>query len=110
MRIQTLFASLVIALLSASGCNRDAQVQDEVVDELPRDFVTCPTERPEACIQIYQPVCALVVTGEPCVISPCPTEQWQTRGNSCTACSDESVRGYVEGECATNATASDGRQ
>jgi hypothetical protein len=99
MAIKKVSTGIAIALLCLSGCQGETLDWEEAEDELPQGFVSCPEQRPEACIQIFQPVCALVDTGVRCVTSPCPTEEWQTRGNSCTACSDAQVIGYIEGEC-----------
>jgi hypothetical protein len=62
--------------------------------------ITCTPEQKqaEACIEIYQPVCASVQIQ--CVTTPCePIEK--TFGNSCEACSETSVTEYTEGACAT---------
>lgn len=50
----------------------------------------------DACIEIYQPVCASVRVE--CITTPCdPVEE--TYGNSCKACSNSRVTTYAEGEC-----------
>lgn len=61
--------------------------------------VTCTAEQKaaEACIEIYQPVCASVRVE--CVTTPCEPVR-ETFGNSCQACSEERVTEYTEGECA----------
>jgi hypothetical protein len=53
----------------------------------------------DACIEIYQPMCALRDTGVRCVTTPCPSEEWKTYGNVCSACRDPDVMGYKQGEC-----------
>ncbi len=62
--------------------------------------VTCTSEqkRAEACIEIYQPVCASVQIQ--CVTTPCEPIP-KTFGNSCEACSENSVTEYTEGACVT---------
>ena len=75
------------------------------------EFAACPNEdvgskpipctseqkQAEACIEIYQPVCASVQIQ--CVTTPCEPIQ-KTYGNSCQACAEHSVTEYTEGECA----------
>jgi len=51
----------------------------------------------DACIEIYQPVCATV--NVVCITEPCdPVEQ--TFPNSCKACTNSLVELYTPGECA----------
>lgn len=50
----------------------------------------------DACIEIYQPVCATV--NIQCIKAPCdPIEE--TYANSCKACSNSLVSSYRNGEC-----------
>lgn len=50
----------------------------------------------DVCIEIYEPVCALV--NIQCVTTPCnPVEE--TYGNSCKACQNSLVASYKEGGC-----------
>ena len=52
----------------------------------------------DACIEIYQPVCAKV--NVQCVTTPCdPVEE--TFPNSCFACTNSFVESYTEGECSS---------
>lgn len=52
-------------------------------------FARCgPYIEGRMCIQLYQPVCALLKDGTQ-----------RTEGNSCTACTNINVVGYVSGEC-----------
>ena len=62
--------------------------------------VTCTAEQKqaEACIEIYQPVCATVQIQ--CLTTPCEPIP-KTFGNSCEACSETSVTEYTEGACVT---------
>ena len=50
----------------------------------------------EACIQVYDPVCAKV--NVVCITTPCPPVE-ETFSNSCEACSNLLVESYVPGEC-----------
>lgn len=55
-------------------------------------FALCgPYKKGIMCIQIYQPVCALLKDGTR-----------RTEGNSCTACTNINVVGYEQGECNTD--------
>jgi hypothetical protein len=50
----------------------------------------------DACIEIYQPVCATVEIQ--CIKAPCyPIEE--TFSNSCNACKNPLVKSYIAGEC-----------
>jgi len=50
----------------------------------------------DACIEIYQPVCATV--NVQCVTTPCDPVR-ETYANSCKACMNSLVSSYTEGEC-----------
>jgi len=50
----------------------------------------------DACIEIYQPVCATVHVQ--CVTTPCDPVQ-ETFANSCKACINSLVSTYTKGEC-----------
>ncbi len=50
----------------------------------------------DACIEIYQPVCATVIVQ--CVTTPCDPVQ-ETFANSCKACINSLVSSYTKGEC-----------
>lgn len=51
-------------------------------------FTSCPEPRPEICTMDYTPVCARHIDGS-----------FKTYSNGCTACTNPSVEGYVEGSC-----------
>ncbi len=53
----------------------------------------------DACIEIYQPVCATV--NVQCVTTPCDPVQ-ETFANSCNACINSLVSTYAQGECAVD--------
>lgn len=48
----------------------------------------CSEPRPQVCTMEYAPVCANLVAGG--------TKQF---ASACNACADDSVAGYVQGEC-----------
>ncbi len=50
----------------------------------------------DACIEIYQPVCA--TENVQCVTAPCDPVQ-ETFANSCKACKNSLVSSYTKGEC-----------
>ncbi len=52
------------------------------------------------CTREYRPVCAKKNTGLVCIKAPCPTTQWVTYANDCTACSDSKVVSFKAGACA----------
>ena len=84
----------------------DEESVEQIVDLLSKDETTfnnastncAPEQRNvDACIEIYQPVCAKV--NVQCVTTPCePVEE--TFPNSCFACSNSLVESYIVGECA----------
>ena len=67
--------------------------------EIPSSETACKSPRPEMCAQVYEPVCATRDTGVRCVTTPCPSTDQVTKSNACTACSDNKVSSYMEGEC-----------
>lgn len=50
----------------------------------------------EACIEIYQPVCATI--NVQCITTPCPPVL-KTFSNSCKACQNSLTESYTMGEC-----------
>ena len=52
--------------------------------------------RPEACTKEYEPVCGLVQVE--CITTPCNPVP-EAFSNGCTACSNERVISYTEGQC-----------
>ena len=71
----------------------DVTILDEHRLTLPR-----VDDNPVVCDQYYNPVCASFNTGIQCVTTPCPTEEYKTYGNRCTA---EAAKSPVlfDGEC-----------
>ena len=59
----------------------------------------CPEEPPEICTQEYEPVCGKRDNGVRCVTQPCPSFEWATYPNACTACADDRVFAHIPGEC-----------
>ncbi|MFH0956950.1 MAG: hypothetical protein V1813_03735 [Candidatus Aenigmatarchaeota archaeon] len=60
---------------------------------------TAEEKAAEACTMEYHAVCAQVDTGIRCITTPCPSTEWKTFGNSCSACATENVLGWKEGAC-----------
>ena len=67
--------------------------------EPPPAFTECSDPRPQMCTMDYRPVCATRDTGIRCVQAPCPSSDWKTYSNGCSACSDPDVSGYRGGSC-----------
>ena len=61
--------------------------------------ITCGDERPQMCTKEYRPVCGTKDTGVRCITTPCPSVEYKTYGNACTACADERVISYVTEIC-----------
>lgn len=92
---------------SSIGCQTEAFCEsigfdkdwyDSVKSGPPAAETECREEQRnvDACIEIYQPVCATV--NIQCFTTPCdPIEE--TYSNSCKACSNPLVSSYKEGEC-----------
>lgn len=95
-------------VLAINGCKDDSVTSAQSVtqgDEVQNDaesYVNCPEVRPEMCTQMYDPVCGLMDSGIRCITTPCPSTTHKTFGNACTACSDEKVTSYFDGECPAN--------
>jgi len=70
----------------------------ESVTAINRDETECLPEQRGAvsCIEIYQPVCAIVKVL--CIATPCDPVR-ETFENSCEACMNSSVSAYTEGAC-----------
>lgn len=62
-------------------------------------FKECLEQRPQFCTREYMPVCATRDTGIRCLTTPCPASEQKTYGNSCEACADIKVSGYVIDAC-----------
>ncbi|WP_133297463.1 hypothetical protein [Motiliproteus coralliicola] len=71
--------------LLAAGCSATS----DTTDSLPKEVVQCPEPRPTpgepvACMQIYDPVCALGDDG-----------QWRHSANACEACANPDNIAYL---------------
>ena len=91
------FAKAWVLVAALAACSSSAPVQPPA--EMPRDYVACGSPRPEICTREYRPVCAERDTGVRCVTTPCPSSEWITIGNACSACSEPKVMGYRPGPC-----------
>lgn len=107
---KTIYVTLLLCMaMSACTDNKESVSTSDAThlqEEIRQDLIQCPENRPEMCIEIYQPVCGLVDTGIRCITTPCPSTDYKTFGNSCTACADPNVTGYIDGECPTEDAAS----
>ena len=88
------FTFLFLALFIA-GCVRSSTIRSDTF-KLDGE---CVEPRPELCTKDYRPVCALRDTGVRCITTPCPSTEWKTYSNACSACSDPDVMGYKNGAC-----------
>lgn len=68
-------------------------------EETQQALKSCGDPRPEACIAEFAPVCAKRDNGVRCITEPCPSIEWQTYPNGCSACSDPLVFGHLKGSC-----------
>ena len=68
------------------------------VEVIEKEIFFCSPEQrnAEACIALYNPVCAKV--NVQCIRAPCPPIN-ETFSNSCHACANPLVESYVLGEC-----------
>lgn len=74
--------SFAATVLISACLNQPAQ--SEEIDKL------CADPRPQLCTMNYLPVCGVLEDNSK-----------KTYSNACSACSDEQVVGYSEGECDT---------
>ena len=86
-----LLGILIIALMVLlSGCSSDDD-GGSIGGSGSLDFTDCPTNRPAppvACTLDYNPVCGQQVDGTS-----------KSYANSCNACADPKVVGYLKGSC-----------
>ena len=90
---------IILLILAAVVFVLSFSRQSEPLENLPeiiKEKIYCPPESREAdvCIQIFEPVCGFF-NSKTCTEKPCT----KTYSNSCSACSDEKVLYYTEGEC-----------
>lgn len=93
----TLFLVLLTGYVMVACQSTRPDIAKPEVSKAP--MVACKDPRPQMCTREYRPVCAKRDTGVRCVTTPCPSEEWVTKSNACTACSDEKVFGYLDGAC-----------
>ncbi|WP_320837900.1 hypothetical protein [Zhongshania sp.] len=89
---------LILAIGVLSACTSSQAKPEAAVAE---GFKSCETPRPQMCTREYLPVCGHVDTGIRCITTPCPSQRHQTYGNACSACADDKVMGYEQGDCAS---------
>ncbi|MGK0298594.1 MAG: hypothetical protein ACI9XC_002216 [Gammaproteobacteria bacterium] len=63
-------------------------------------ITNCTLPRPDFCAEIYLPVCGVRNTGIQCITTPCDSTENIEYANACSACSNEDVIGYIDGQCA----------
>lgn len=97
--MKLLLTSLQMAVLAAALTACASSTPLAPPTEPASDFVACPSQRPQVCTRDYRPVCAQRDTGVRCVTTPCPSTEWVTRPNACSACGDAKVYGYKPGAC-----------
>lgn len=99
-------ALLIVSVLLTSACEDKTEPSSSNNAESSTsggtDFIQCEGDRPTFCTHIYKPVCASIDTGIRCITTPCPSVEFKTYGNACSACADSAVDGFTEGECAEN--------
>ena len=62
-------------------------------------YTECKDPRPEMCTSEFRPVCGNIDTGTRCVTAPCPSNEYKTASNACTACADKKIDGYWLSAC-----------
>jgi hypothetical protein len=97
-----LAGSTLLVWMMLGGCSSTASESRSEAQTAPQLDAVCKDPRSPICTMEYKPVCALKDTGVRCVTTPCPSSEWQTYPNACTACSHPEVTGYVDGKCKTD--------
>ena len=94
---------LISLLFFIVGCSTeeiildDDKIKGESPDTKLKSTDCLPEQRNvDSCIEIYQPVCAIV--NIQCITTPCEPIK-ETFENSCKACTNPLVSSYVNGEC-----------
>jgi hypothetical protein len=82
-----LSAACFCSLLLLSACSGPVAENGSSPAEL-AGFTACVEPRPQVCTQQYDPVCGRLANGDTV-----------TYANSCMACSDADVSGYLPGAC-----------
>ncbi len=98
MRTRIFLCVLSLTALLGCACRSGSQATGETARPAASE-TACPDQRPEVCTQEVEPVCAKRDNGVRCVTEPCPSFEWATYSNACTACADERVFAHVPGSC-----------
>ena len=77
------------------GYSWDEELEECIQLEKVINKTYCESPRPEICTMDYAPVCGFYSKEIQCIKAPCGG----TYSNGCSACSDEKVEFYTEGEC-----------
>ena len=100
---QFIMLSVLGLLLSCQVKDSPQQASQNTNIEIPtiaeKTFKVCHEPRRLFCTREYAPVCAKLDTGIRCIKSPCPSDKYVTKPNTCTACADEKVSEYALGAC-----------
>ena len=59
----------------------------------------CNDPRPQVCTLVFQSVCGFSTGDAGCTDPTCPSVEWRTYSNACSACADAKVHGYRSGAC-----------
>lgn len=96
IKLLTLASFLLISMLASACSNSPTDSSSDsptsqIAAEATNERQTCPEPRAKVCTMIYQPVCAIKADGSTF-----------TASSECSACGDESVVAYSDGECASH--------
>ncbi|WP_230552705.1 hypothetical protein [Teredinibacter turnerae] len=79
--------AFVVTVMLLCGCAQHPA--QSPADTTPKVAATpCPSARPQMCMMIYDPVCAIHEDGS-----------HSTEGNNCSACQKEAITAYTSGPC-----------
>lgn len=90
--------TLITVITACASTKKQVSSKPNSVEEK-TSFIECPEQRANMCTRQYLPVCATRDTGVRCVTTPCPSSEQKTYSNSCEACADVKVLGYVANAC-----------
>lgn len=93
--LPTLMALMIIAGAISFSFFSESKVIDDEIEIINVEKNYCES-RPEVCTLEYVPVCGYFFKDEISAVNK------RTYSNSCTACSDERVEFWTEGECNEN--------
>gem|GEM_PF-766095 len=92
------YGIIVLCTLACSQIESPSESTTSVASEVATNH-ECPESRAQICTREYRPVCAIRDNGVRCVTTPCPSTEWVTYPNACSACADASVYSYAPGAC-----------